>query len=251
MPRGQEYGRHRTDAILKYPFQCFLPFRNKSTQPRMWPLFHGFETGCYETNQAFFTLCAILRFVVASAAEAELGALLLNCKRAAIFCVMLEELGHPQSPIPVNCDNSTAVGIANNTVKRQRSHTMEMRFFWVADPVKQRKYGIKYFPGKENIADYQSKHHTRAHHVAVRPRYLHEPTSVRELPCAFKPSTLKGCVGTLPDGYVRTKPLPQVPTRQSAPITGAYLPTYFRIPTVIPMLRRLLGPTIARVRIPS
>ena len=129
MPRGQEYGRHRTDAILKYPFQCFLPFRNKSTQPRMWPLFHGFETGCYETNQAFFTLCAILRFVVASAAEAELGVLLLNCKRAAIFCVMLEELGHPQSPIPVNCDNSTAVGIANNTVKRQRSRTMEMRFY--------------------------------------------------------------------------------------------------------------------------
>jgi hypothetical protein len=31
-------------------------------------------------NGAFFTLCAVLRFVVASAAEAELGALFLNCK---------------------------------------------------------------------------------------------------------------------------------------------------------------------------
>jgi len=36
-------------------------------------------------NGAFFTLCTILRFVVASAAEAELGALLLNCKERIIF----------------------------------------------------------------------------------------------------------------------------------------------------------------------
>jgi hypothetical protein len=36
-------------------------------------------------NGAFFTLCAILGFVVASAAEAELGALFLNCKLATIF----------------------------------------------------------------------------------------------------------------------------------------------------------------------
>jgi hypothetical protein len=36
-------------------------------------------------NRAFFTLCAILRFVVASAAEAELGALFLNCKQATMF----------------------------------------------------------------------------------------------------------------------------------------------------------------------
>ncbi len=204
-------------------------------------------------NGAFFTLCSILRFVVASAAEAELGALFLNCKQAAIFRVTLEEMGHPQSPIPINCDNLTAVGIANNTVKRQRSWAMEMRFFWVADAVEQGKYDIKYFPGKENLEDYQSKHHSGAHHMAVHPWYLHETTSVRELPRACKPSTLKlkGCVGTLPDGYVRTNSLPQVPSRQSAPITAARLPTYFRLPVVIPTLRRLLGPAIARVRIPS
>jgi hypothetical protein len=36
-------------------------------------------------NGAFFTLCTILRFVVALAAEAELGALFLNCKEGIIF----------------------------------------------------------------------------------------------------------------------------------------------------------------------
>jgi hypothetical protein len=90
---------------------------------------------------------------------------------------------------------------------------MEMQFFWVADAVAQKKFDIKYFPGKENLADYQSKHHTGTHHTAVHPWYLHEPTSVLELLRACKPSTLKGCVGTLTDGYVCRYPLPQVPTK--------------------------------------
>jgi hypothetical protein len=36
-------------------------------------------------NGAFFTLCAILCFIVASPAEAKLGALFLNCKESMIF----------------------------------------------------------------------------------------------------------------------------------------------------------------------
>jgi hypothetical protein len=36
-------------------------------------------------NGAFFTLCAILCLVIASAAKAELGALFLNCKEGMIF----------------------------------------------------------------------------------------------------------------------------------------------------------------------
>ena len=70
-------------------------------------------------NGAFFTLCTILRFVVALASEAELGALFLNCKEGIIFRLTLDELGHPQPQTPVHCNNSTTVSIANNTIKRQ------------------------------------------------------------------------------------------------------------------------------------
>ncbi len=100
---------------------------------------------------------------------------------------MLEEMDHPQPPTPIHCDNSTAVGIVNNTVKQQRSRSMEMRFFWVADAVTQGKFDIKYYPGKEKLGDYKSKHHIGAHHTAVQTWYLHKPTSVHELPCASKP----------------------------------------------------------------
>jgi hypothetical protein len=73
---------------------------------------------------AFFTLCASLRFIVASAAEAKLGALFLNCKDGTISCLTLDKLGHPQPKTPINCDNATAVGITNNTVKWQQSFSI-------------------------------------------------------------------------------------------------------------------------------
>ncbi len=62
---------------------------------------------------------SICKFVVTLAAEAELGALFYNIQEGTILRLALEELGHPQSPTPVHCDNITAVGIANDTVKKQ------------------------------------------------------------------------------------------------------------------------------------
>jgi hypothetical protein len=72
-------------------------------------------------NGSIYTLCGILKIVVASAAEAKLGALFLNIKDGVILRLILTELGHKQSPTPVHCDNQTATGIANDTVKKQQS----------------------------------------------------------------------------------------------------------------------------------
>jgi hypothetical protein len=150
-------------------------------------------------NGAIYTFCGILKFVVASAAEAELGALFLNCKEGVILRLILAELGHRQPPTPIHCDNKTATGIANDTVKKQRSRSMEMRFFWVGDQVKRQFFDVKWHPGQENLADYFTKHFDSKHHQAVRPWYLHTPLSPLLLPRAAAPSTLRGCVGTLPN----------------------------------------------------
>ena len=89
-----------------------------------------------KVNGNIYVACGVLRIVVCSAAEAELGALFLNIKEGKVLRMTLEELGHPQPATPVHCDNSTATGIANDSVKKQRSRSMEMRFFWVTDQVK-------------------------------------------------------------------------------------------------------------------
>jgi hypothetical protein len=101
----------------------------------------------------------------------------------------------------------------------------------------QELYSLGWYPGQENLADYQSKHRPGAHHTAVSPYYLHEENSPLELPRAQRPSTLKGCVGTLKDGYIRNVPLPRVPQEQSAsptliaPPPGIPLPGYLQLPS--------------------
>jgi hypothetical protein len=80
-------------------------------------------------NGAFYMLFLMLRFVVASATKAELGALFLNCQEGMIFKSTLEDMGHPLPKIPIHCDNATAVGIVNNTIRTERSRAMEMRYF--------------------------------------------------------------------------------------------------------------------------
>ena len=81
-------------------------------------------------NGAIFMFCRILKIVVASAAEVELGALFLNYKEGKVLRLTLEEMGHRQPPTPVHCDNLTATGIANDTVKKQRSRSICDSFGW-------------------------------------------------------------------------------------------------------------------------
>ena len=172
-----------------------------------------------QLNGSIFVFSGILKFVVASAAEAELAALFLNAKDGKIIRLILQELGHNQPPTPIHCDNVTAAGIANNTVKKQRSRSMEMRFFWITDQVKLGNFDVQWHPGQENLADYFTKHFDAKHHQEVRAWYLHMYNSPRFLPRAAAPSTLKGCVGTLPNGYIRSAPLPRI---QSVPVRQAY-----------------------------
>lgn len=153
----------------------------------------------------------MLKFLASSAAEAKLGALFINGKETKILRLILEEMGHSQPPTPVHCDNKTATGIANDTLKRQRSRSMEMRYFWVTDQVHRKILDIIWQPGAENLADYFSKHHIGAHHRKVRSWYLHTPNSLRKLPRAQAPSVLRGCAGTLEHWYLKSGPLPKVP----------------------------------------
>ena len=133
-------------------------------------------------NGPVLSLSAILKCVAASTAEAELGALFLNAKEAKILRLTLIEMGHPQPPNPIHIDNTTVVGIVNNTIKRQRSRAMEMRYFYSCDQVKEGNFDVQWHPGLENLGDYTTKHHDAKHHMNVRPIYLHTKDSPRTLP---------------------------------------------------------------------
>jgi len=157
-------------------------------------------------------MCTILKLVAASAAEAELGALFLNAQEAKVFRLVLAKLEHPQPPTPIHIDNTTTVGIVNNTIKRQQSRSMEMRYFWLLDGEMQQYFKFYYQPGLENLGDYPSKHHTADIHQHEKPYYVHMDNSPTLLPRAMKPSTRRGCVEILGDPYSKKSPLPSIGT---------------------------------------
>jgi hypothetical protein len=63
---------------------------------------------------------SIIKPVVSSVAEAEMAGCFYNSIDAIPIRIALEEMGRPQPPTPVTCDNSTAVGIANHTIKQRQ-----------------------------------------------------------------------------------------------------------------------------------
>ena len=131
----------------------------------------------FQPNGAVHVMCHIMREVLSSAAEAELGALFHNGKEACPLRIALEEMGRKQPATPMATDNNTASGIATDTVKQKRSKAINMRFYWIQDRVRQGQFQIYWSKGKTNRADYFSKHHPASHHQAIRSTYLYSPTN--------------------------------------------------------------------------
>ena len=124
------------------------------------------------TNGAVLNPTGILKHVASSAAEAEVGALFVNAKEGEILRTTLTEMGHPQPATTIYTDNSTATGIMNNTIHRQRSRAMDMRYHWTQDRVAQQHFHVLWIPAAENLADYFTKHFPGTHHQQMRPQYV-------------------------------------------------------------------------------
>jgi hypothetical protein len=111
-------------------------------------------------NGSILNVASVIKIVVASAAESEVGACFHNTQSGSPLRVTLTELGHIQPPTPLRTDNSTAYGILNETIKQKRSKSMDMRYHWLTDRVRQKQCDVYWRPGCENIGDYHTKHHS-------------------------------------------------------------------------------------------
>ncbi len=127
------------------------------------------------SNGAIFAQSVVLDVVVASAAEAEYGGLFLNCQAGVNSRRILDVLGHAQPPTVVTSDNKCAVGLANDTLKVRRSKTIDMRFHWTRDRIRQQQFQVVWAPGKVNLADFFTKalpvhiHQARMHQLVQVP----------------------------------------------------------------------------------
>ena len=68
-------------------------------------------------NGSIHTECRILKHVVVSASEAEVGGLFHNGQTAVPLRITLYELGFTQPPTPIKTDNSVDKGMVSATVR--------------------------------------------------------------------------------------------------------------------------------------
>ena len=121
-------------------------------------------------NGAILVIAAILKNVMAYAAEAELGGLFLNVKEKVDLREILPEREHPKNePTPIQTDNSTAIGIENNTIKQRISKAMDMIFHWVRDRTTQKMFLVYWRLGDTNLAGYHKFFHSPSHYQNQRP----------------------------------------------------------------------------------
>ena len=70
-------------------------------------------------NETVLKISQIIKNVMSSAAEAELSGLFICAKAMISLRNTLIEMGWPQPPSPVQCDNSTATGVTNKTMVKK------------------------------------------------------------------------------------------------------------------------------------
>ena len=72
-----------------------------------------------------------MKFVMASASEAELGAMFITAQDMVSQRNTLGEMGWKQPRSPIQTDNSSDAGVVNNTIVPQKLKAMDRRIYWL------------------------------------------------------------------------------------------------------------------------
>ncbi len=131
-------------------------------------------------NGAILAILQIIKAVMSSAAEAEIGALYIKCGEVIPARHTLEYLGHKQPPTPMQTDNTAALGVVNNNIMKKLK-AMDMKYHWLGCRINQHQFRHYWVVGKSNNGDYITKQHAPIHHQATRSTFLTPITILQNL----------------------------------------------------------------------
>lgn len=164
----------RSDMILQVHSDASYLSESEARSRAGGIAFMGNDSITTNINGAIHIHSSIMKNILASAAEAEVGALFHNAQDACSFRQTLIDMGHEQPPTPIQTDNACANGIMNSTVKQKRSKAIDMKYYWLRDRVDQEQFHVHWQPGSTNKADYFTKHHPPSHHKEIRSTYFYD-----------------------------------------------------------------------------
>ena len=126
-------------------------------------------------NGPVLTLAKIIKFVMSSVSEAELGAMFIATQEMVEMRQTLQEMKWPQPKSPLQTDNSAAAGVANNTIVQKNLKTMDRHLHWLRCREYQGQFRYYWASGNPKWGDYSTKHHPPLYHEFRRMHFLGNP----------------------------------------------------------------------------
>ena len=105
---------------------------------------------------------------MSSAAKYELAALYIWATAMLHLQNALAEMGWPQTFPPIQCDNSTAIRVSNETINSRKTKSINMKFHWLRFHKSQGLLRYFWAPGKSNLVDYSTKNYPDIYHMQER-----------------------------------------------------------------------------------
>ena len=110
-------------------------------------------------NGTVLTIAQIMKYVVSSAAEVEMTDIFLSIKEMVSLWNKLRETRWKQPPTPLQLDNSTDVGMTNQTLIPRKSNNWDLRLNWLQCREAQAQFCFYWDKGLKNSDNYSSKYH--------------------------------------------------------------------------------------------
>ena len=122
-------------------------------------------------NDPIQTVAKIIKFVLTSAAEAELGALFITAQKMVPLRQTLIEMGWPQNPSPVQTNNTTAEGVVNGTIVANKLKYTDLRLHLLRCREAWNQFHFYWDKGPNNWDNYSTKHHPPVFHESKRTQF--------------------------------------------------------------------------------
>ena len=126
-------------------------------------------------------LAKIIKFVMSSASEAELGEHFIISQEIVAMRQTLEEMKWPQTKPPIQTNNSAAAGVVNNTIVPRKLKTMDPLLHWLRYREAQDRFCYYWASGNLNWWDYSTKHHPPLYHESKRIQFSGNLDSIKDI----------------------------------------------------------------------
>ena len=178
-----------TDMILRAMYDSALRPHGKHKMGSI--IYHSCEDDAPEIiGNIIEVLCKLPSNVVASIAEGEYCSQFITGQTAYWHRIILERMGYPQPPTILYGDNTTAIGIANDSLKVKKSKAIDTKLHWIRDRTRLGEFIPTHISTENNAADYQTKSLSTKEHTRQVKNYVKYPPPDPKNP-SLKPSVRK------------------------------------------------------------